>query len=332
MRKGNITYCLAVISAFSLLLVSCTGNKTSSGNNGPSSPAGTRKLAIATASLGGTYYIVGAGIADLLTKNVPGMKVDAIIAQGSVGNPRMVDSGEAQLGITNYTSAIAALKGAAPYNKKLKIAGIMPVQFSILHLMTNGGNKDINSIADLKGKRIAMGPAGGGGALLFMRLLPFWGLDPKDITPSYVSYSDGSDALKDGNVAMNIPHGAYPLESVTSMTVQQSVKLIPIDAPRLAQITSKYPDYEATVIPANTYKGITKDTPAIGIRDILVINSDTDDKTVYEITKAIYEHLDQLRVLHPSIKTLSLDGYKASLVPLHPGAKKFYDEKGIKVQ
>jgi len=293
---------------------------------------GTRKMALATASLGGTYYIIGAGIADVLTKNVGGLKVDAIIAQGSVGNPRLVDSNEAQLAITNYTSALAALRGEAPYKKKLKIAGIMPVQFSILHLMTNGTRKDINTLKDLKGKKVAMGPAGGGGALLFNRLLPFWGLDPKDITPSYLSYSDGSDALKDGNVAMNIPHGAYPLEAVTSMTVQQSVKLIPLEEDKLVQVMAKYPDYEKTIIPGGTYPGIPKDVVAVGIRDILVVNSDVDEKTVYTMTKELYEHLDAIRVLHPSVKDLKMDGYRASLVPLHPGAKRFYDEKKIPVQ
>jgi TRAP transporter TAXI family solute receptor len=318
-----------VVGILVLALLAVAGTGCSKDKSGSSSGDGT-KLALATASLGGTYYIVGAGIADILTKNVPGLKVDAIVAQGSVGNPKLADSGEAQLAITNYTSAISALKGDAPYNKKLKIAGIMHVQFSILHLMTTD-RKDINSIADLKGKKIAMGPAGGGGALLFMRLLPFWGLDSKDISPSYVSYSDGSDALKDGNVAMNIPHGAYPLESVTSMTVQSKIKLIPIEEDKLAQITAKYPDYERTVIPAKTYPGVDKATPAIGIRDILVVKADMDEKIVYQITKSIYEHLEQLKELHPSLKNMTLDGYKASLVPLHPGAKKFYDEKGIKV-
>ncbi len=326
MKKGTSSYLCIGFSMMALAMQPSTAAAAQAPGGGQ------RKMALATASLGGTYYIVGAGIADLLTKNVPGLKVDAIIAQGSVGNPRLVDSGEVQLAITNYTSAIAALKGEKPYNKKMKIAGIMPLQFSILHLMVNGNDKSINSLADIKGKKVAMGPAGGGGALLFMRLLPFWGLSAKDISPSYLSYSDGTDALKDGNVAMNIPHGAYPLEAVTSMTVQQSVKLIPIDDAHLTQVSAKYPDYEKAIIPAGTYPGVDKDVPGIGIRDILVVNSDVDDQTVYAITKTIAENIEKLRVLHPSVKALSMDGYRASLVPLHPGARKYYEEKGIKVQ
>jgi TRAP transporter TAXI family solute receptor len=292
----------------------------------------TTNMAIATASLGGTYYIVGAGIADMLTKNLNGIKVSAIISQGSVGNPKMVDTSEAQLGITNYLSGYKALKGDAPYGKPMKIAGIMPLQFSILHLVTLDKNKDIQSLSDLKGKRIAMGPAGGGGALLFASILPFWGITLEQTHPSYISYSDGSDSLKDGNVQLTIPHGAPPMDAISSLATQAKIRFLSIDDNKIAQITAKYPFYEKAIIPAGTYPGVNQDVSAVGIHDILVINSNVDENTVYQITKAIWENLDQLRKLHPSLKNLTFEGYKDSLVPLHPGAKKFYLEKGIKFE
>ena len=290
----------------------------------------TQNLALSTASLGGTYYIVGAGIADILTKYIPGMKVSAIISQGSVGNPIMVDSGQTQLGMTNYLSGYQAIRGEAAYGKPMKLTGIMPLQFSILHLVTLEKNKDITSIASLKSKKIAMGPAGGGGALLFKSILPFWGLKIDDVRPSYISYADGSDALKDGNVDMTIPHGAPPMDAITSLATQAKIKIIPIEENKFTEIAAKYPFYEKTAIPGGTYQGIDQDVSALGIRDILIVNSSMDDNTVYQITKTLYEHLNELRVLHPSLKNLGLEGYRDSLVPLHPGAKKFYQEMGIK--
>jgi TRAP transporter TAXI family solute receptor len=328
--KAIASMFIAVSLVFSLLFAGCgTSNTQKQATN---TASGTVKnLAIATASIGGTYYIVGAGIADMLSKNMPGSKVSAVISQGSVGNPKLVDSGETQLGITNYLSGVQALKGEKPYAKPLKISGIMSLQFSMLHLVTLEKNKDINSISDLKGKKIAMGPAGGGGALLFQSILPFWGLSISDIKPSYIAYADGSDALKDGNVDMNIPHGAPPMDAITSLASSAKIKIIPIEDDKIAEIVAKYPSYEKTTIPAGTYQGVDKDTPALGIRDILVVNSDVDETTVYNITKALYENLEQLKKLHPALKDLTLDGYKDSLVPLHPGAKKFYEEKGIKI-
>jgi TRAP transporter TAXI family solute receptor len=286
-------------------------------------------MALATASLGGTYYIVGSGLAEIISKALPNLQVNAVIAQGSVGNPKLVNSKEAEFGITNYYSGMNAVQGNKPFQGKLAIAGICKLQYSIIHLTTFANRNDINSVADLKGKRIAVGPAAGGGVLLFKQILPFWGLKFEDITPSYVSYGDGSEALKDKKVDMTIPHGAPPLQAVSSLTVQNDIKLISMEKDKLEAINKKYPYYEDAVIPAGMYKGVNKDTHSAGIQDILVVNSSLGEKEIYQVTKAIYDHLGTLRKIHPSVKNLTFDNYRNSLVPLHPGALKFYKEKGI---
>jgi TRAP transporter TAXI family solute receptor len=286
-------------------------------------------MALATASLGGTYYIVGAGLAEIISKTLPDLQVNAVIAQGSVGNPKLVNSKEAEFGMTNYYSGMNAVQGNKPFPGKLSIAGICKLQYSIIHLTTFANRNDINSVADLKGKKIAVGPAAGGGVLLFKQILPFWGLKFEDITPSYVSYGDGSEALKDKKVDMNIPHGAPPLQAVSSLTIQNDIKLISMEKDKLEAINKKYPYYEDAVIPAGMYKGFNKDTHSAGIQDILVVNSSLGEEEIYQVTKAIYDNLEALRKIHPSVKDLTFDNYRNSLVPLHPGALKFYKEKGI---
>ncbi len=286
-------------------------------------------MALATASLGGTYYIVGSGLAEIISKTIPDLQVNAVIAQGSVGNPKLVNSKEAEFGMTNYYSGMNAVQGNKPFTGKLAIAGICKLQYSIIHLTTFANRNDINSVVDLKGKRIAVGPAAGGGVLIFKQILPFWGLKFEDITPSYVSYGDGSEALKDKKVDMNIPHGAPPLQAVSSLTVQNDIKLISMENDKLEAINQKYPYYEDAIIPAGMYKGFNKDTHSVGIQDILVVNSSLGEKEIYQVTKAIYDNLEALRKIHPSVKNLTFDNYRHSLVPLHPGALKFYKEKGI---
>lgn len=286
-------------------------------------------MSLATASLGGTYYIVGAGVAEVVSKALPNIQVNAVIAQGSTGNPQLVHSKEAELGITNYYSGMNAVLGNKPYNNKLNIKGICRLQYSILHLVTFANRKDINTVADLKGKRIAVGPAGGGGVLILKEILPFWGLKFEDVIPSYISYSDGSEALKDKKVDLNMPHGAPPLEAVSGLTLQNEIKIISMESSKLKAVNQKYPYYEEAVIPAGTYKGINKDVISVGVQDILVVNSSVSEEVVYQITKAIYENLEKLRKVHPSIQNLTFDNYRHSLVPLHPGALKFYKEKGI---
>jgi TRAP transporter TAXI family solute receptor len=289
-------------------------------------------FSLATASLGGTYYIVGSGLADIISKALPDIQVNAVIAQGSTGNPYLVHSKEAELGISNYYSGMNAVLGNKPYSGKLNIAGICKLQYSILHFVTFAERKDIKSLADLKGKKIGVGPAGGGGVLMFKEILPFWGLKFEDVNPSYISYTDGSEALKDKKIDLNMPHGAPPLEAVSGLTVQNNIKIIALEKSKLKAINKKYPYYEAAVIPAGTYKGVNKDTTSVGIQDILVVNRTMNEKEVYNITKAIYENLEKFRKIHPSLRKLTFDNYRNSLVPLHPGALKFYQEKGIRLK
>lgn len=294
-----------------------------------SATAAPRIMALATASLGGTYYIVGAGVAEIVSKALPDVQVNAVIAQGSVGNPRLVHTKEAEFGMTNYFSGMNAVQGNKPFPGKMAVAGICKLQYSIIHLTTFADRKDINTVADLKGKKIAVGPPGGGGVLLFREILPFWGIKFEDITPSYVSYGDGSEALKDKKVDMNIPHGAPPLEAVSNLTMQNDIKLISMERDKLEAINKKFPYYEDAVIPAGMYKGFNKDTHSAGIQDILVVNTSLSENQVYQVTKAIYDNLAALQKIHPSVKDLKFDNYRHSLVPLHPGALKFYKEKGI---
>jgi len=295
----------------------------------PSAMAAPKIMSLATASLGGTYYIVGSGVAEIISKALPDLQVNAVIAQGSVGNPRLVHTKEAEFGMTNYLSGMNAVKGNKPYPGKMDVAGICKLQYSIIHLTTFANRTDIKTVADLKGKRVAVGPPAGGGVLIFKTILPFWGLKFEDITPSYVSYGDGSEALKDGKVDMNIPHGAPPVQAVTSLTVQHHIKLISLEQDKLEAINNDYPYYEDAVIPAGMYKGVDQDTHSVGIQDILAVNSTLSDDVVYRVTKAIYDNLAALHKIHPSVAHLTFDNYRNSLVPLHPGALKFYKEKGI---
>ncbi|MEW6333913.1 MAG: TAXI family TRAP transporter solute-binding subunit, partial [Thermodesulfobacteriota bacterium] len=272
---------------------------------------------------------VGAGVAEIVSKALPDVQINAVIAQGSVGNPRLVHTKEAEFGMTNYFSGMNAIQGNKPFPGKMAVAGICKLQYSIIHLTTFASRNDINTVADLKGKKIAVGPPGGGGVLLFREILPFWGVKFEDITPSYVSYGDGSEALKDRKVDMNIPHGAPPLEAVSNLTIQNEIKLISMEKDKLQAINKKFPYYEEAVIPAGTYKGFNRDAISAGIQDILVVNASLGEDQVYRVTKAIYDNLAALRKIHPSVKDLKFDNYRNSLVPLHPGALKFYKEKGI---
>ncbi len=289
---------------------------------------GDQVFSLVSASLGGTYYVVASGLAEVLTKNVEGLTVNNIISQGSTANAIKVGTGESELGMTNFYSGMRAINGIAPFEQAYDIAGICTLQYSILQL-SSLASSNITTMADLVGKRVSIGPAGGGGALIFEELLPYWGLSMDDMSVSYLSYTEGAEALKDGRVDVNGPHGAPPLEAITSVAVTDAVNIISMEPEILEQVTTDLPYYSAAVIPAGTYPGIDEDILSLGVQDILVCSPDMDEELVYEITKAIYNNLEYLRQIHPSLKLMSFDTYKNSMVPLHPGAKRFYEEIGI---
>ena len=290
-------------------------------------------FSLATASLGGTYYIVGAGLAEVLTNNVPQLLVNAVIAQGSTGNPLMLGRGEVDLAMTNYYSAFNALHGTGIYaaTGAIPLAGIAKLQYSILQFMVLA-DSGIYSVADLRGRGVNIGPAGGGGALLFRELLPFWGLSIDDVNVSFVSYAEGSEALRDGRLEVNVPHGAPPLAAISSVAAFSDVRLLELEEDILQRVIQQYPYYDIAYIPAGTYRGIDRPVRSIGIQDILVVRQDMDEELAFQITKAIYENLAFLRQVHPSLAEMSFDGFRHSLVPLHPGALRFYRERGIPLE
>jgi len=287
-------------------------------------------LSLATAGLGGTYYIVGAGLAEVLTRTIPHLTVNAIIAGGSTGNPLMLHRNEAELGITNYISASNALAGNAPFDHPIALKGIAPLQFSSLHIMVMA-NSGIYTLPDLRGRRVNLGPAAGGGALFFRELLPHWGLSEADFDFSFLSYTEGTEALRDGRIDANTPNGAFPLETVSSLAAFADVRLISLETENMNRVMEALPHYSISIIPAGTYRGINVDVQTGGNQDILVVRADMSDEDVYLITKTIYEAMAELRRVHPSLANMTFNYFNHGLVPLHPGALRFYRERGIPI-
>ena len=287
-------------------------------------------FSLATAGLGGTYFIVGTGLAEVLTRAIPQLTVSAIIAGGSTGNPLMLHRNEAEIGITNYISASNAIAGRAPFDHPIAIKGIAPLQFSSLHI-TVMANSGIYTLPDLRGRRVNLGPAAGGGALFFRELLPHWGLSEADFDFSFLSYTEGTEALRNRRIDANTPNGAFPLEIVSSLAAFTDVRLINLETENMNRVMQALPHYSISIIPAGTYRGINVDVQTGGNQDILVVQADMDEELVYQITRTIYEAMDELRRVHPSLANMSFAGYNHGLVPLHPGALRFYRERGIPI-
>lgn len=282
------------------------------------------ELRIGTASQGGAFYPLGQAIASMVNKHADGLTMVPVVTQGSVQNPRLVTKREVDVGITNNNLAVFANKGAAMYKKsgKMNLRALGSLHFSILHMMTLDSSP-INAIADLKGKRVAVGPAGGGTIVFLKQVLGLHGMTMKDITPSFLSYADGFSQLADGNVDAAFALSGFPAGAVMQARANKGLKFIKLADDTMTKALGKYKNYNRVVVPKDVYR-----TPAdgivLGVNNMLVVDAAMDADKAYKITKAIYDHMDELRANNAHAKQIDPPKSLTLKIPLHPGAERYF--------
>lgn len=286
-------------------------------------------LSIGSCPVGCTAYTWSAGIADVINKNVEGIEVTAEETKGYVANIKLLQDGELEASMATSLSSYEAYAATGPYEgtepgKILSWMSIAPVGMHVITLEGSG----INSIDDLKGKRVGMGQPGGVSMLDANVLMGM--VAGEDFEDFRVRLGDMVDMLSDGNLDAALWNGSFPLPPVIKLNAQRDVKLIPISDEFFADLSANYPPYFRLTIPGGTYEDVPGDTPSYGLANGLVISADVPEERVYLMTKAIFEHLDDLGGVHPAFGRVSketvLNGFGA---PLHPGALRYYREIGV---
>jgi TRAP transporter TAXI family solute receptor len=247
------------------------------------------------------------------------------VTGGAVENPRLLASEDDDFGISNANIVYAAYVGESPYEQKLPLLAVGNLHPSVFHIITLASSP-ITTLKDLKGKKVAVGPAGGGTLPILEVLLEKYGLSLNDITPSYLSYSDGFNQLADGNVDVALALSGYPASSVMEVAATKKIRFITIDQDIMQSIHAEYPYYTDITVPKEDYK-LDEDSTALGIANTLIVRANMDENTVYLVTKAVYDHLEEFGANNATAK--QIDGKIAmdTIIPLHAGAQKYWDEK-----
>ena len=286
-------------------------------------------FSIGSCPVGCTAYTWSAGIADIINKNVEGVEVTAEETKGYVANIKLLQAGEIEASMATSLSSYEAWAATGPYegSEPGRILSWMSIAPVGMHIITLEGGP-INSVEDLKGKRVGMGQPGGVSMLDANALMGM--VAGEDFEAFRVRLGDMVDMLSDGNIDAALWNGSFPLPPVIKLSAQRDVKLIPISDEFFADLNAQYPPYFRLSIPGGTYEDVAADTPTYGLANGLVVLADVSEERVYEMTKAIFENLDDLAGVHPAFGRVSkdtvLDGFGA---PLHPGALKYYREIGV---
>ncbi len=299
--------------------------------------AQAQNISIGTGGTGGVYYPLGGGMAAVLSKYVPGMQATAEVTGGSVANLQLIGTGKPYLGMTMADATLDAYKGDDKFKgHPVPVRTLLVMYPNRMHVVTIEGT-GINSMKDLKGKRVSTGSGGSATEVMAFRVIEAAGLDKdKDLKRERLGVAESVDAMKDRKIDAFFWVGGLPTAAVTDLANTPGVKIKMIDhAEVVPAMNKKYGNlYVTDVIPQSMYHGMDKDNRIATVNNLLVANASMDDKTAYAIVKAVFEHKDDLVRTHKEAENIKLENQKAgaSPVPWHPGALKYFAEKGIKIQ
>ena len=292
-----------------------------------------RYLHIATGNTMGTYYIIGGSLSELLNEKIPDMHAAIQTTSGSIANVRLLSEGDVELAIMQNDIASYAVNGTEMFKDDNKhkfdnlrgIATLYPESCQVVVSAASG----INSIADLRGKKVAVGAENSGAEANARQILEAYGLTYNDIQPMYMSFSAASKALKAGEVDAAFLTAGAPTLAVQDITSELQIKLLPIDDEHFKTLSEKYPFYSRNTIAKGTYNGVNEDIQTISVMAILACNDKVDKDLGEKLTKTIFDNLDVLKSAHPVIKNLDkkLGMEKAHMtLPFNEGAEKFFKE------
>ena len=317
MKKRLVTL-LTLVFVVSVILVGCGAKK--------------QFFTITTGGTGGTYYPIGGAIAQTLTDNLEGLSVSAQAGNASVANCNLISEHETDSALVQNNVAFWAYEGKGVFEgQKIEnirgIASLYPEAIQVVALKDSG----IKSIADLKGKKVCVGEQGSGVNFDVKNILAAYDMTEDDLKVDYLSFTEASQKLKDKQIDAAFVTAGYPTSSITDVSLSREIVLVPIEEEKIEKLRETSPYYAKAVIPGGTYKGVDGDVVTATTMAMWIADEQADEELVYNMTKALWENVDTVHGAHEKGTEVTLETALDGMgIPLHPGAERYYKEKGIK--
>ncbi|MCY1338751.1 TRAP transporter solute receptor, TAXI family [compost metagenome] len=286
---------------------------------------------ILTGGTSGVYYPVGVGLSQIYSHGIEGSKTSVQATKASVENLNLLQSGRGELALALGDSVADAWNGdaeagfKAPLKKLRAIAATYPNYIQIVASKESG----IRSLADLKGKRISVGAPKSGTELNARAIFNAAGLTYEDMGKvEYLPFAESVELIKNRQLDATLQSSGLGQASIRDLSATLPVLFVPIPADVVAKIGNNA--YQSATIPANTYDGQDADVPTASITNLLVTHEGVSDDLAYQMTQLLFDNLPRLVTAHAAVKDIKLENAASNLpIPLHPGAERFYKEKGL---
>ncbi|WOI56229.1 TAXI family TRAP transporter solute-binding subunit [Palleronia sp. LCG004] len=291
------------------------------------------QLSIATGGTGGVYYPMGGGLAELINRHVEGASATAEVTGASVENMGLIATGDADLAIALADTVEQGYTGTGRFEGQElpMVRAIASLYANMVQIVTPAGS-DIESLSDLAGKRVSVGAPGSGTEVNAMTLLEANGMSFDDFDAQRLNFNETADAIANGDIDAGFWSVGAPTSSILNLATTNDIRMIPLSEDEVAAAQEADPTFTSLTLPADMYDGVDQDVSTIGVPNVLVTSSEMDEEMAYQITKAMFDNISELRAVHPAAEETTVEfTMSATPVPLHPGAIRYFEETGADI-
>ena len=287
-------------------------------------------VSIGSAPTGGTFFVIGGAFEKVINESEIGINATNESTKGSRENIIRLNKKEIDFGMSNAAITYFAVKGESDWKEKMDLRSVVTMAPNVGQFVTTE-ESGINSIADLKGKKVYVGPAGAGFNQFLTPILEAHGVKYTDFKAINGKFSDAVGYLQDKQADAAFLGGAIPTPAIVQASTSLNIKFIPYDETAKAQLVEKFPFFTPITIPADKYKALKEDFKGLSVGYMhLITHASVDEETVYKVTKTIYESRAKIVEIHPAGKAINeKNAVRQTGTPFHPGAIKYFKEAGI---
>src|SRR5690554_3266422 len=296
--------------------------------------AAAQQLSIATGGTGGVYYLIGGGLAEMINNHIEGASATAEVIGASVENMGLIMRGDADLALALADTVYQAYSGSGDFDGRQiedarALASVYPNAVQLVTL----AESDVQSLEDLRGKRVSVGAPGSGTELNARALLEANGISYEDFTPQRLNFNETADAIRDGDIDAGFWSVGPPTSSILNLAATRDIRLISLSEEEIENARQEEPVFAAYELRAGMYEGMEEGVQTVGIPNVLAVSSEMDEELAYRITQLLFEHTDELIAVHPAANDTTVEfSIDSTPISFHPGALRYYEEVDAEVQ